>query len=75
MNEELFNKSPYLRQYAEFIARLREFLKQYDSYSQAAGEAVRHCIKNGILTDFLKKEGGVQSNHHPARTISQGKHK
>jgi len=58
MNEELFSKSPHLRQYSEFIAKLREFTKLYNDYSQAVGEAVSHCIKNGILTEFLKKEGG-----------------
>jgi hypothetical protein len=58
MNEELFNKSPHLKQYAEFIAKLREFTKQYDDYSQAVQEAVSHCIDNDILSEFLRKEGG-----------------
>ena len=58
MNEKLFNKSPHLRQYAEFIAKLREFMKLYDDYSLAVGEAVSYCIKNDILAEFLKKEGG-----------------
>jgi len=58
MNEELFAKSPHLRQYAEFIAKLRELTNAYDDYSQAVGEAVSHCIENGILAEFLRKEGG-----------------
>lgn len=58
MNEELFNKSPHLRQYADFIAKLREFTKQYNDYSQAVKEAVTHCIDNDILSEFLRKEGG-----------------
>jgi len=58
MNKELFNKSPHLRQYAEFIAKLREFTKQYRDYSQAVGEAVSHCVENDILAEFLKREGG-----------------
>ena len=58
MNEELFSKSPHLRQYAEFIAKLREFIKMYDDYSQAVEKAVSHCINNDVLAEFLKEEGG-----------------
>jgi hypothetical protein len=58
MNEELFKKSPRLRQYAEFIAKLREFTKQFDDYATAVKEAVNHCITNDVLAEFLKKEGG-----------------
>jgi hypothetical protein len=55
---ELFNKSPNLRQYVEFIEKLREFIKQYGDYSQAARETVSHCMSNGILTEFLKEQEG-----------------
>jgi hypothetical protein len=58
MNEELFSKSPHLRQYAEFIAKLREFTNRCDDYSQAVERAVSYCIDNNVLTEFLKKEGG-----------------
>ena len=58
MNMALFSKSPHLRQYAEFIAKLREFTKLYDDYSRAVREAVSHCIDNNILSEFLRKEGG-----------------
>jgi hypothetical protein len=58
MNTELFNKSPHLRQYAEFVSRLREFTKQYDDYSHAVRETVNQCIDDNILSEFLKKEGG-----------------
>jgi len=58
MNTELFNKSDKLRQYSEFIAKLREFNKLYDDYSQAVKETVSHCIASDILADFLRKNGG-----------------
>ena len=58
MNEELFKKSPKLKQYAEFIAKVREFNKLYDDYIQAVKEAVNHCIANDILAEFLREQGG-----------------
>jgi hypothetical protein len=58
MNEELFKKSPNLKQYAEFIAKVREFSKLYDDYAQAVREATNYCIANDILADFLRKQGG-----------------
>ena len=58
MNEELFKKSPNLRQYAEFIAKVREFSKQYDDHAQAVREATNFCIANDILSDFLREQGG-----------------
>ena len=58
MNEELFKKSPKLRQYAEFIAKIREFSKLYDDYTQAVREATNYCIANDILAEFLREQGG-----------------
>ena len=58
MNEELFKKSPKLKQYAEFIAKVRELNKQYNDYAQAVKEATNYCIENDILSDFLREQGG-----------------
>ena len=58
MNKELFNKCDKLRQYAEFIAKLRELNERYEDYTQAVKEAVNHCIANDVLTDFLREQGG-----------------
>lgn len=58
MNETLFIKSPHLKQYSEFIAKLREHTKMHNDYSQAVKEAVNHCIANDVLSEFLRKEGG-----------------
>jgi len=59
MNAELFNKSDKLRQYAEFIAKLRELNNLYGNYAQAVKNTVSHCVKNNILTDFLNEHGGA----------------
>ncbi|MCL1995625.1 MAG: hypothetical protein FWG63_05410, partial [Defluviitaleaceae bacterium] len=58
MNKELFKKSPKLRQYAEFIAKVRELNKLYDDYARAVREAANYCIANDILSDFLREQGG-----------------
>ncbi len=58
MNSELFKRSEKLKHYAEFVAKLREFQKTNDDYSQAVKETVNHCIENGILSEFLKEHGG-----------------
>jgi hypothetical protein len=57
-NAELFTRSEKLKHYAEFIAKLREFQKTYEDYSQAVKETVNYCIENGILAKFLKEHGG-----------------
>ena len=58
MNEGLFKKSPKLKQYAEFIAKIRELSKFYDDYARAVREATNYCIENDILSDFLREQGG-----------------
>ena len=47
-----------LRQYAEFIAKVRELCKNYSDYARAVKEAANYCIANDILADFLKEQGG-----------------
>ena len=58
MNTELFNKSPHLKQYAEFVSKLREFTDSYNDYAQAVQATVNHCISSGVLEDFLREQGG-----------------
>ena len=59
MNVEIFNKSPNLKQYSEFVAKLREFTSQYNDYTLAVKETVKHCIANDILEKFLREQGGT----------------
>jgi hypothetical protein len=58
MNEELFKRSRNLKQYAEFIAQLREFQKLYDDYTQTVKDIVKKKKKNDILLNFLKEHRG-----------------
>ena len=58
MNKELFKKSNKLKQYSDFVAKLRELSKLHKEFAQAVKETVNHCIANDILADFLKEHGG-----------------
>jgi len=58
MNAELFSKGEKLRQYSEFVAKLREYQKAYDDFNKAANETVKYCMDNNILVDFLRENGG-----------------
>ncbi|MCL2016639.1 MAG: hypothetical protein FWG68_10385 [Defluviitaleaceae bacterium] len=57
-NTELFAKCPTLRQYADFIAKIREYEEIYTNYDKAVRKAIEYCVVNDILADFLKKNGG-----------------
>ncbi|MCL2017051.1 MAG: hypothetical protein FWG68_12480 [Defluviitaleaceae bacterium] len=57
-NAELMAKCPTLRQYSDFIAKIREYEELYNDYNKAVREAIEYCIANDILADFLKKNGG-----------------
>ena len=46
MNKDLFSKSDKLRQYAEFIAKVREFNAIRGDYDQAVKDAANYCIAN-----------------------------
>ena len=58
MNTELFKKGEKLRQYSEFVAKLREFQDVFDSFDKAVKETVEYCKANGILVEFLRENGG-----------------
>jgi hypothetical protein len=58
MNVELLKKSDKLRQYAEFVEKLRVASNMYDDYAKGVEAVVKNCIDNNILSDFLKEHGG-----------------
>ena len=58
MNEELFNRGKKLKQYSEFVAKLREYREVYDSFERVVKETVTYCIANDILAEFLRENGG-----------------
>jgi predicted transposase YdaD len=60
-NAELLQRSESLAGYAEFIAKARENEAAMPK-EQAVTEAVRYCIRNGILARFLEEHGSEVVN-------------
>jgi hypothetical protein len=60
-NQELLGRSARLAGYAEFVARVREN-EQTMPRDEAITEAVRQCIRQGILADFLGEHGSEVMN-------------
>ncbi len=53
-NEELLEACRLLKEYAQYVEQVRIFAKQMP-FPEAVEQAVNHCIKNEILSDFLAK--------------------
>ena len=58
MNTELFKKSPKLKQYAEFVSKLREYMALYNDDKRAVRETVNYCIAHDVLHEFFREQGG-----------------
>ena len=54
-NKEILERSARLRQYAQLIAKVREFKAQGAELQEAIKRAVEHCIANDILREYLEK--------------------
>lgn len=54
-NSELMEQCRTLRDYAEYVARVRRYKMELGSLDDAVKAAVDECIKDGILSDFLRK--------------------
>ena len=54
-NPELMRRCKTLADYAAFIAKVREYKKKYprEKWEEAIKSAIRYCIKNDILADYL----------------------
>jgi len=61
-NREILSKSRTLDNYSRFIDKIREYQKEYqrkynerrEILDKAFRSAIKYCIKNNILKDFLK---------------------
>ena len=53
-NTELMQQCSILREYAQYVARVRRFAET-TSLDKAVEQAVSECIREGILADFLRK--------------------
>ena len=66
-NKEILSKSRTLDSYSRFIDKIREYQKEYqrkynerkEILDKAFKSAIKYCIKNNILKDFLRKHGSV----------------
>ena len=53
-NEELMKQCRMLEEYAQYVARVRGYAGSM-KLEEAVRRAIRECITEGILTDFLRK--------------------
>lgn len=53
-NQELMRACHLLREYAEYVELVRKLAKKM-TFPDAVEQAVDHCIRNGILKDFLSE--------------------
>ena len=54
-NDEFLEKCSVLSQYTQFIDKVREF--ECLNFEEPIKEAIKWCIENGILVEFLKDRG------------------
>ena len=54
-NRELMEKCHLLGEYAYFVALVREYLNTNTDETEAVSRAVDECIKNGVLSEILRK--------------------
>lgn len=53
-NSSIMNRCGKLREYAEFISRVRKYLNVTETIEKAVDLAVDECIKEGILAEILR---------------------
>ena len=53
-NQKILDACQTLKEYAQYVDKVREYAKKMP-FPQAVEEAVDDCIRNGILSDFLRK--------------------
>lgn len=54
-NSELMEQCHNLNEYAQYVALVRKYKKELGSLDKAVKAAIDKCIKEGILSDFLRK--------------------
>lgn len=54
-NQELMSQCRRLEEYAIFVRYVREYMQLEDTMEEAVSKAMDACIRQDVLTDFLKK--------------------
>ena len=55
-NRQLMERCRTLREYSEFVARIRRYAGKGTAIEEAVERAVAECIEEGILADFLRSQ-------------------
>ena len=55
-NRELMERCRTLREYSEFVARIRRYANRGAAIEEAVERAVTECIEEGNLSDFLRSQ-------------------
>ena len=55
-NKNVMEKCRKLKEYAQFIAMIREYLEKWGNIEDAVDRAIDECIKQGILEDILRED-------------------
>lgn len=53
-NRELLSKCPLLEQYSRYVERVQQYISEMP-LNEAVERAVKECIRDGILAEFLQK--------------------
>jgi predicted transposase/invertase (TIGR01784 family) len=57
MNEDLVKRSRSLHDYATLTSKVREYEEMYGSLEIAVGDAIKYCVENNIMVDYLREHG------------------
>ena len=55
-NQELMERCRSLREYSEFVSRIRKYAAEGTGIEEAVDRMVTECIAEGILADFLRSQ-------------------
>ncbi len=55
-NQELMERCRSLREYSEFVSRIRKYAAEGTGIGEAVDRTVTECIAEGILADFLRSQ-------------------
>ena len=55
-NGELMKRCRTLREYSEFVSRIRKYADEETAIEKAVDRAVTECIAEGILANFLRSQ-------------------
>ena len=62
-NQKIMKRSQTLGEYAEFVAKVREYMDKGEcELTEALEKAIKDCVKENILREFLEKHGGYVVN-------------